>query len=65
MSDAALTEALKANTEAIKELTAVWNKLAAKALQLEKNPDLPGIQAAGVPLAKFSPPPFTSEGFSL
>jgi hypothetical protein len=45
------TAALNANTEAMSRLAVVWEKLHAKAVQIEK--DATGIQAAGVPIAKF------------
>ena len=47
------TEALNANTEAMTRLAVVWEKLHAKAVSIEKDPDSKGIQAAGVPIAKF------------
>jgi hypothetical protein len=50
------TEALNANTEAMSRLAVVWEKLHAKAVQIESNPEHTGIQAAGVPIAKFPAP---------
>ena len=58
-------EAIKANTEAMTRLAVVWEKLARKAKALEADPNLPGIQAAGVPLAAFPKPPALPTEFSL
>lgn len=43
-----LIDALNRNTEAMTRLAVVWEKLHAKAVQLEAKD---GIQAAGVPIA--------------
>lgn len=51
--DQSLIAALNANTEAMNRLAVVWEKLHAKAVSIEKNPNSTGIQAAGVEIAKF------------
>jgi hypothetical protein len=55
-----LTAAINRNTEAMTRLAVVWEKLHAKAVQIET--DQSGLSAAGVPLVKFPKPP---ENFSL
>ena len=50
------TVALYANTEAMIRLAVVWEKLHAKAVSIQNNPDSPGVKAAGVPLATFPKP---------
>jgi len=58
-------EAINRNTEAMTRLAVVWEALARKAKAIEANPDSPGIQAAGVPLAAFPKPPALPTEFSL
>jgi hypothetical protein len=59
------TAAIEANTEIMARLAVVWEKLYAKAVSMEANPDLPGLKAAGVPLVEFPKPPAPPTGFSL